>query len=191
MIASLSGKVLAILDDSINLDVQGVGFEVFLSKNSLQNLSVGQTQFYHIYFLLRQDAMALYGFETMEEKNVFVQLLGAGGVGPKLAMNILSHMSMDAIRRAIVNEQADLFSRVPGVGKKTAQKILIHMQGKLTALSGDLSPRYSDVDDAVLEALTTLGYSVVEAQTALQALPKDCPNTVEDKLRLALQYFDH
>lgn len=107
-------------------------------------------------------------------------------------MAILSTLSLDNVRRAVISEQPDFFSRVPGVGKKTAQKILIHLQGRIAMeAGGDLRRPTSTAEDQVLEALVSLGYSVVEAQTAIQALPKDLPDTIEDKLRVALQYFDH
>lgn len=192
MIATLSGKISAISTDSIVLDVQGVGFEVFISKSVLPELEIGRLLTVYIHMVVREDLLALYGFETTEEKQLFLQFLGVDGVGPRLAMAILSSLSIDNIRRAVLNEQSEFFARVPGIGKKTAQKILIHMQGKITGyLSGEPFHRTSQVEDQVLEALVKLGYSVVEAQTALQSIPRDTPDNVEDKLRTVLQYFDH
>lgn len=191
MIATISGRVILIYPDSVVVDIQGLGFEVFITRTLAAELTVGDTCSVYTHMVVRQDDVALYGFEDLDEKALFVQLLGVGGIGPRLAMAILSNLSMDNIRRAIINEQPEFFSRVPGVGKKTAQKILIHMQGKVPQLEGDLARRSSSADDSVLEALVGLGYSVVEAQAAIQALPKDTPDTVEDKLRIALQYFDH
>ena len=144
------------------------------------------------HLVVREDLLALYGFESSDEKQLFLQLLGVDGVGPKLALSIISNLSIDNIRRAVLNEQPEFFSRVPGVGKKTAQKILIHMQGKIVGgLEGEISHRISQVEDQVLEALVGLGYSIVEAQSAIQSIPRDTPDTVEDKLRTVLQYFDH
>lgn len=192
MIATLSGKISAIQSDSIILDVQGVGFEVFFSKSVIPELEVGRLMTVHIHMVVREDLLALYGFETTEEKQLFLQFLGVDGIGPRLAMAILSSLSIDNIRRAVLNEQAEFFARVPGIGKKTAQKILIHMQGKITGdFSGESMRRSSQAEDQVLEALVKLGYSVVEAQTALQSIPRDTPDNVEDKLRTVLQYFDH
>ena len=192
MIAMLTGKISAIQADGVILDVQGVGFEVFISKSVLPDLEIGRLLTLFTHMVVREDLMALYGFASSEEKQLFLQLLGVDGVGPRLAMAILSSLSIDNIRRAVLNEQPEFFARVPGIGKKTAQKILIHMQGKITGdLSGEFSHRSSEVEDQVLEALVKLGYSVVEAQTALQSIPRDTPDTVEDKLRTVLQYFDH
>jgi Holliday junction DNA helicase RuvA len=108
-----------------------------------------------------------------------------------MALAILSTLSVDAIRRSVLSEQSEVFSRVPGVGKKTAQKILLHLQGRVGG--GDMTfeqvAGLMDVDGEVLEALTSLGYSVVEAQAALQSIPRDAPADTEERLRLALLYF--
>ena len=192
MIASLSGKIISISTDSLIIDVQGVGFEVSVPRPLLSNLEVGEPVALYTYLVVREDLLALYGFTSPDEKKLFLDFLGVDGVGPRLALAILSNISMDNIRRAVITEQPDFFARVPGIGKKTAQKILIHMQGKITGeISTDLSRKSSAADDEVLDALIGLGYSVVEAQTAVQALPKGTPDTTEEKLRLALQYFDH
>ncbi|HPS33275.1 MAG TPA: Holliday junction branch migration protein RuvA [Anaerolineaceae bacterium] len=191
MIASISGKVQSKLADSLILDVQGLGFEVTVTRSVLSEVEPADIVFLHTYLVVREDLLALYGFRTMEEKQFFLHFLGVEGIGPRLAMAILSTLSLDIIRTAIISEQPDLFSRVPGIGKKTAQKILIHMQGRISAEAGfDLRKPTSSAEDEALEALVGLGYSIVEAQTAIQALPKDLPDTVEDKLRVALQYFN-
>jgi Holliday junction DNA helicase RuvA len=119
-----------------------------------------------------------------------VLLLGVNGIGPRTALAILSVLSTDAIRRAVVSEQSDVFSRVPGVGKKTAQKILLHLQGRISAEAiAGFTSAITEIETEVLAALTNLGYSVVEAQTAIQAIPRDTPQDIEARLRLALQYF--
>jgi len=141
--------------------------------------------------LVREDNISLFGFSSLEEKHLFLEFLAVGGVGPKLSLSILSSLSIDNIRSAILSEKPDYFSRVPGIGKKTAQKIIIQMQGKLPDSDGLSIRSITDVDDSVVDALISLGYSVVEAQTALQTIPKDTPDDVETKLRVALQYFDH
>ncbi len=192
MIASLTGKIIALTSDTVILEVQGIGFEIFISKSVLPTLELGQRLSLQTHLVVREDLLALYGFESSDEKQLFFQLLGVDGVGPKLALSIISNLSIDNIRRAVLNEQPEFFSRVPGVGKKTAQKILIHMQGKIVGgLEGEISHRSSQVEDQVLEALVGLGYSIVEAQSAIQSIPRDTPDTVEDKLRTVLQYFDH
>ena len=190
MIASLIGKVQEVFSDSLVVLVGGVGLQVFVPAATRDQHRVGDNVSLHTYLVVRQDMLTLFGFETREERDFFVLLLGVNGVGPKLSLGILSVLSTDAIRRAVFHEQADVFSRVPGVGKKTAQKILLQLQDRITMVPG-LEPMavISHLDTQVLEALTTLGYSVVEAQAAVQSIPRDAPQDVEERLRLALGYF--
>lgn len=191
MIASISGKVVNISKETVIIDINGLGFEVFVPKSLLSETETGDLLYLYTYMLVREDNVSLFGFSSLEEKRLFLEFLAVGGVGPKLSLAILSSLSIDNIRSAILSEKPDYFSRVPGIGKKTAQKIIIQMQGKLPDSDGLAIRSITDVDDAVVDALISLGYSVVEAQTALQTIPKDTPDDVETKLRVALQYFDH
>ena len=190
MIASLNGKVVEVDEGSLVLEVGGVGLQVFVPGEVAVKARIGERVFLHTYLVVRQDALTLYGFETAEGREFFILLLSVNGVGPRLALSILSTLNPDAIRRAIFSEQAEVFNRVPGVGKKTAQKILLSLQDRVTAVEG-MAPvaSFSDIDTEVLDALTSLGYSVVEAQAALQNIPRDTPQDVEIRLRAALQYF--
>lgn len=191
MIASISGKVIQLTKETVIIDINGLGIEVFIPKPLLGETEAGDLLYLYTYMLVREDNISLYGFASFEEKQLFLQFLAVGGIGPKLSLAILSSLSIDNIRSAILSEKPDYFSRVPGIGKKTAQKIIIQMQGKLPEGEGLGVRSITDVDDAVVDALISLGYSVVEAQTALQTIPKDTPDDVESKLRVALQYFDH
>ncbi len=191
MIASISGKVIQLTKETVIIDINGLGFEVFVPKPLLSDTETGDLLYLYSYMLVREDNISLFGFSSMEEKQLFLEFLAVGGVGPKLSLSILSSLSIDNIRSAILSEKPDYFSRVPGIGKKTAQKIIIQMQGKLPDSDGLAIRSITDVDDAVVDALISLGYSVVEAQTALQTIPKDTPDDVEAKLRIALQFFDH
>jgi Holliday junction DNA helicase RuvA len=191
MIASISGKVIHLTKETVIIDINGLGFEVFVPKSLLSDTEKGDLLYLYTYKLVREDNISLFGFTSLEEKQLFLEFLAVGGVGPKLSLAILSSLSIDNIRSAILSEKPDYFSRVPGIGKKTAQKIIIQMQGKLPDSDGLAIRSITDVDDAVVDALISLGYSVVEAQTALQTIPKDTPDDVETKLRVALQYFDH
>ena len=190
MIASINGKVSFSLPEGIVVDVGGVGYLVHIPAPLKDKFRGGELVFLYIQMVVRQDAIALYGFETVEGREFFNLLTGVDGVGPKLALNVLSIMNPDSIRRAIFSEQPELLTRVPGVGKRTAQKIQLYLQDKVTRIEGitPIAP-YSDADTEVLAALTTLGYSVVEAQAALQSIPRGAPEDVEARLRLALQYF--
>lgn len=189
MIAYLEGEVFALSESGLVVKVGGVGLLVSAPAPLRASLRVGETVRLHTYLVVREDVLALYGFETESEREFFILLLGVNGIGPRTALSILSILSVDAIRRAVLSEQADMFSRVPGVGKRNAQKILLHLQGKIKGDGVEAIAGMGNEDESVLEALTALGYSVVEAQTAIQAIPKDAPAGIEERLRLALQYF--
>lgn len=190
MIASVTGTILHKNKNSLVVEVGGVGLLILTPAPVLDRVSIGEQVFLHTHLVLRQDSVALYGFDTVEARDIFTLLLSVDGIGPRLALAILSALTPDSIRRAIVNEQAEIFSQVAGVGKKTAQKILVSLQDRITGEEG-LAPilRMSETDHEVLSALIALGYSVVEAQSALQAIPRDAPQDVEARLRLALAFF--
>jgi Holliday junction DNA helicase RuvA len=191
MIASISGKTTQIDTDGVVVELGGVGFRVLVPSPTRDHLHLGEPCFLHTQLIVRQDALTLYGFETKEGCEFFNLLLSVDGVGPRTALSVLSTLTPDAIRRALFHEQADIFSSVPGVGKKTSQKILLYLQDRIKSTAG-LEPvgMMSDTDAEVMAALTALGYSVVEAQSALQSIPRDTPrDDVEARLRIALQYF--
>jgi holliday junction DNA helicase RuvA len=190
MIASIRGQVVHIDANSVVVEVGGVGMQVFVPASLRAELKIGEKAHLYTSLIVRQDAMTLYGFENPEGKEFFNLLLTVNGVGPRMAVGILSVLSPEAIRRAVFQEQAEIFNRVPGVGKKTAQKILLTLQDRIEAVDGlEQVARLSDVDGEVLAALTTLGYSVVEAQAALQSIPRSAPQDAEERLKIALQYF--
>jgi len=190
MIATLRGEISQIEDNAIVVEVGGVGLRVFVPVPLRTRLKVGEMLMLYTHLSVREDAWNLYGFESQADRELFNILLGVDGVGPKVALSVLSTMTLDAIQRAVFAEEADLLSRVPGVGKKTAQKMALHLKDKLKP-SDALSrvAAMSDTDSEVLAALTALGYSVVEAQAAIQAIGKDAPDDTEERLRLALGYF--
>ncbi len=189
MIASVHGKVAATGSDYMVVDVQGVGYKVYVPHSALERLDTEEI-FLHTLLIVREDALTLYGFPATAEREIFETLLKVNGVGPRLALAILSGISIDNLRSAVFSERAEILERVPGVGKKTAQKIVFELKDKLAG-GLDMPPvaAFDDVNSEVMDALTSLGYSIIEAQTALQAIPKDAPRTVEDRIRLALQYF--
>ena len=164
MIASVEGEIISITENHIVVRVGGVGLQVAVPVPLRARLHLNENVFLHTHLIVREDLLALYGFESEIEREYFVLLLGVNGVGPKIALAIISILSVDAIRRAVLSEQAEVFSRVPGVGKRNAQKILLHLQGKITGEGIEMAGGITEVDEAILEALTALGYSVVEAQ---------------------------
>jgi len=190
MIATLRGEIIQVEDHAFVVEVGGVGLRVSVPAPLLARMQVGQGIMLYTHLVVREDALSLYGFESQAERELFTLLLGVDGVGPKVSLAVLSTLSLDAIQHAVLAEQSEVLGRVPGVGKKTAQKIVLYLQDRLKP-SDSLSKlaAFSDRDEEVLAALTALGYSVVEAQTAIQALPRDAPEDVEERLRLALQSF--
>ena len=190
MISTLNGLVQSKEKDALVLNVGGVGFHVFVPAATLDGCELNHNAGLFTYLLVRENILALYGFDSEEQRGYFLLLLEVNGVGPKVAMAILSALSLDNIRNAVIAEEPAIFSRVPGVGRKTAEKILLHLKDKLPTIPGGTGlQEFSDVDGEVLDALTSLGYSVVEAQRAIQAIPKDVPQDVESKLLQALKYF--
>jgi len=190
MIATLRGEVTQIEDSSLIIEIGGVGLRVLAPAPLRGRLKVGEIVFLYTHLAVREDALTLYGFESQADRELFNLLLGVDGVGPKVALSVLSTMTVEAVQRAVFADEAELLSRVPGVGKKTAQKMALHLKDKLKpidALAGVAA--MADYDSEVLAALTTLGYSVIEAQSAIQSLPKDAPKDVEERLRVALGYF--
>ncbi len=190
MISSILGELQHKEDNNLVVAVGGVGLRVAVPKGLADRLSVGDKVFLHTHLIVRENDLSLYGFETADDRKLFTTLLGVDGVGPKVALSVLSTLTIDAIQRAIFNDEPELLSRVPGVGKKTAQKIALYLHDRLKpadALSKVAA--MSDVDSEVLAALTALGYSVVEAQSAIQSIARDASQDVEERLRLALQYF--
>ncbi len=190
MIATLRGEISQIEANAVILEVGGVGLRVFVPAMLRAGLKVGEVVLFYTHLIVRQDALVLYGFESQADRELFNILLGVDGVGPKAALSVLSTMTLDAVQRAVFADEGELFSRVPGVGKKTAQKMALHLKDKLKpsdALAGVAA--MSDTDSEVLAALTSLGYSVVEAQAAIQSISKDAPDDAGERLRLALGYF--
>ncbi|HNY93302.1 MAG TPA: Holliday junction branch migration protein RuvA [Flexilinea sp.] len=188
MISYLEGTVIEKESDSITVMVNGIGLKVYVPQSLLGIAEKGKEILLHTQLIVREDLLALYGFETKEEVEYFSLLMGVSGIGPRLALGILSTVGVDTVRRAVIQDQPDFLSRVPGVGKKTAQKVVLYLQGKISDSfeNATLSNLHS-ADLEAIEALTALGYSLVQAQTAVQSVPKDTPDTVEDKIRAALQ----
>jgi holliday junction DNA helicase RuvA len=190
MIATIRGEITQIEENAIIIETRGVGLRVFIPKPLKERMKTGEAIFLFSHLVVREDDWKLYGFEIQADRELFTTLLGVDGVGPRTALAVLSTLNLETVERAVFNEEPDLLSRVPGVGKKTAQKMILYLHDRLKPVSGiERIASMSDSDSEVLAALTALGYSVVEAQTAIQSIPKDAPDNVEERLRLALQQF--
>lgn len=190
MISSLSGRVTHIDETSLTLELSGVGFKVSVPRPLLAEIHVGQVLSLQTYLVVRENELSLYGFPTMEARNLFVSLLGVDRVGPRMALALLSNLSPASLRAAVLSGQSSVLGRVPGVGSKTAQKIVLHLADRIAPVEGDESALQLQTSDTeLLEALIGLGYTVVESQAALQSIPKDAPGELEERLKLALRYF--
>jgi len=150
---------------------------------------VGQPVELFTHLHVRESELTLYGFLTEEELALFKLLLSVSGVGPKVALALLGTVSPDTLRQAVVQEEPGLLSRVPGIGPKTARAIIFHLKDKLIPTGVEAVPLLSDADAEVIAALTGLGFSLVEAQAALQGLPRDEDLSLEERVGQALAYF--
>ncbi len=189
MIATLHGKLQSRTDDSLIINVGGVGFRVRIPSSALANLgAVGSDVMLLTHLHVREDDLSLYGFATEEELRLFETLLTVSGIGPKVALGVLSSASADTLRVAIAQGNLDVLTAIPGIGKKTAQRLVLELKGKIdvSGLSevGELSP----LDEDVMNALINLGYSAAEATRAARAVPSSA-QTVEERVRTALQYL--
>ncbi len=190
MIATLRGEITQVEENALIIEVANLGIRVQVTATLREKMKVGERVFLHTHFVVREDSMSLFGFETMDERALYTLLLSVSRVGPKLAMAILSSLPPDTIKRAILDEEYAILNRVSGVGKKTAQRIVLALQDKIKPTSVlEEASRLTDTDTEVMGALTALGYSIVEAQTAIQFISKDAPDSIEERLRLALGYF--
>ncbi len=191
MIASISGTIQRIEENSLVIAVGGIGLRVAVPKTVLQDVGgVGRTIVLHTHLIVREQELSLYGFETLEDLQLFQVFLGVNGIGPKVALAILSTLSPELLKSAIMREETAVLQRVPGIGKKTAERIMFQLRDKLDFSNMDTAvPLVSDVDTDVIDILTGLGFSIVEAQSALQNLPREA-KAIDERVQLALQYLD-
>jgi Holliday junction DNA helicase RuvA len=191
MIASLHGKLESLGSDRAIINVGGVGFQVYMPTSTLSTLgTVGEDVRLHRHLYLREDNATLYGFASAEELGLFQTLIGVSGLGPRLALAMLSAMNVEQLSMAIATGSTDLLTVVPGVGKKLASRLILELKEKIGAAfiaapAAQLAQENSDV----LAALISLGYSVTEASRAVATLPPASDLSLEEKIKLALQYF--
>jgi Holliday junction DNA helicase RuvA len=189
MISTVHGRIQSIGTDELVVDVGGVGLQIGVPLARLAEMpKVGHSIQLFTRLIVREDSLSLYGFDTDDTRELFDELIEVSGVGPRLALAILAHLSPDNLRHAIAGDQPEALTKVPGIGRKTAEKIVFHLKDRLTGADG-MAAAISGLDTEVLSVLTSLGYSLVEAQAAIQSIPKDAPEDIEDRVRLALRYF--
>jgi Holliday junction DNA helicase RuvA len=195
MIASLRGIVRTIGVDHVVIETGGIGFLVYAPRPVLANLGApGEEVSLQTWLLVREDALTLYGFATAEQRKLFETLIGVTGVGPRIALAILSSATPDEVRLAVANNDTARFARVSGIGKKMAERLVLELKGKLDmknlpVAAGVATPAAAAASSELLDLLVSLGYSSSEASAAIAALPADAPADIEERLRLALRYF--
>jgi len=187
MIGRLSGILLEKNPPQLVVDCNGVGYEVDVPMSTFYNLpGLGEKVTLLTHFVVREDAQLLYGFGSLDERNVFKQLIKISGVGARTALSILSGMSVSDLSQAITLQEAGRLTKVPGIGKKTAERLLLELKGKLGADIGATGGVvHSDATSDILNALLALGYSDKEAMLALKQVPAG--TGVSEGIKLALK----
>lgn len=195
MIAFVRGVVQAVGDDYLVLAVGDVGVLVYVPRPLLGNLPpAGEPLLLHTHLVVREDALTLYGFGLVEQRAMFATLLGVSGVGPRLALAMLSAATVDEIRGAVAQNNTARLVRVPGIGKRLAERLVVELKDRLDVANvprdaAAAAPMDAAVNAELAALLVSLGYSGGEAQAAIAALPADAPLGLEERLRLALRYF--
>ena len=191
MIAGLHGTLESLGGDGAIINVGGIGFRVYMPTSTLSSLGkIGEEVHLHTHLHLREDNAPLYGFASADELRLFQTLLGVSGLGPKLALAMLSAMSLDKLTMAIATGSVDLLTVIPGIGKKVADRLILELKDKIAAgWVTTPAAQLAEANTDVLAALISLGYSVSEATRAVATLPPSSDLTLEERLKLALQYF--
>lgn len=182
MIASIRGQVTEKLPDSLIIDLAGLGYELYVTVDDWGAARVGEDAKYYIYEQIREDIHNLYGFSQLEARQMFVQLLAVNGIGPKVALQILSAAGIMRLRQAIASGDPALLKGISGVGPKTAQRVIVELRGKVSAEIPGLAP----VADPAYQALVSLGYTSAQATAAVAELPQDVTDEAE-RIKLALR----
>lgn len=183
MIGYLNGKIQIVRPNWLIVDVEGVGYKVFIGSSLASKLHQDENTELYIYSHVREEQFSLYGFNTVDELEFFELLISVSGIGPKAALNILDSAPVDKIKTSIIRQDPTLVSSVSGIGKKTAEKLVIELKSKLGGTAGyfEASGKAEDVYGALLQ----LGFKSHEAQKAIAELPDDCLGT-EERLKFCL-----
>jgi Holliday junction DNA helicase RuvA len=186
MIGRITGQLAEKNPPELLVDCQGVGYELLVPMSTFYNLpGLGEKVSLLTHFVVREDAQILFGFGSAPERAAFRQLIKISGVGPRTALSVLSGMSVEELSRAVSAQEAGRLTKVPGIGKKTAERLLLELKGKLGVDLGLPVAIESDAQTDIQQALIALGYSDKDAAAALKALPKDVG--VSEGIKLALK----
>ncbi len=199
MISFVKGPVAEMTEDSVVIECGNVGYEIFIPLSVFEKLpGVGREVKLYTYFQVREDAMCLYGFLSRQDLKMFKQLISVNGIGPKGALGILSSMDPDDLKRAVISGDAKTISKAPGVGAKTAQRIILDLKDKIDMAdvipasfkeAGNLIPKEDGVTGEAIDALTALGYSPAEAGRAVRQVEVTDTMSVEDVLKASLKHL--
>ncbi len=187
MIAYLKGKVISIDNLSVILSVKGVGYKIFLGNSLLNKIKVGEEKEFFTFLRLRDDILSLYGFSSKKELDFFNQLISVSGVGPKSALHLIDTLGLKEAQMAIINKQYDVLTRAPGLGKKTAERIVVELKNKI--INNDVNDSDKSIffeDGDVVSALKGLGYGIKDINEVLRLLPKEVSGT-DNKIKEALK----
>ena len=200
MIAYLRGKVLTTTLETVILDVNGVGYEIYCSRGAFRKATVGQVAELHTYLQVKEDGMTLFGFESVKEKDMFLKLISVPNVGPKMGIAVFGSLSVDEFAQAIATADVKRLSTVKGLGKKTAEKIVLDLHGKISAAEllsangDDLSAvpavgaaKLSAADEEAVSALMGLGFTRTESANAVKKAREVGATSVEEVIMKALQ----
>lgn len=185
MIAKLKGKIEYIRDNYAVVDVAGIGYKVFMTAHGLGKVAGQKEAEIFIHTHVREDAINLFGFLNLEELEMFELLISISGVGPKSALGILTIATTKTIRAAILNEDSSILTKVSGIGKKTAERVILELQNKVADLP-EGEKEAASVDSDAIDALMAMGYSAYEAREALKNVAKDVKD-VGQRVKLALK----
>ncbi|MDQ7814380.1 MAG: Holliday junction branch migration protein RuvA [Patescibacteria group bacterium] len=183
MIATLRGKVLEVHAFFLVLEVNGIGYQIKSSSPILSKTQAGEDRLFYIHDHVREDVRDLYGFGSWSEQEFFEKLLGISGVGPKVALTLMSVGPLEQVKSAVMRGDLSLLTSVPGVGKKTAQKIILELKGLLVEDESTLPG-----DSEVADALVSLGYTLQQAREALKSVPSEILS-IPERIKIALKYL--
>ena len=188
MIAQIIGKITRITDKSLVINTSGVGYQIFVTTDTLAAhvTDIGETLELWTHMVVRENAMELFGFETIDEKNFFELLLSVSGIGPRGALSVLSLAPMETIKKAIGSGDTTYLTKVSGIGKKTAEKIVVELRDKLSALGHNDESGSLRYESDVLEALQSLGYSLSSARNAVKQIDGSITDT-NSRIKQALK----
>lgn len=189
MIAYLEGAILKKTDSYIILNVNSIGYKVHILPQALIEFSEKDNIKLYIHQYVREDSLSLYGFDKFEQLQTFQLLISISGIGPKLAFNIISTRTPSELKKAVLKTDVTIFSRIPGIGKKTASKILLELSNKLNIQQQMDKLIFTPEDELAIEALTNLGFKKYDAQKAIQQTGKKAEK-LEEKIRAGLKYLN-